>query len=221
MMESTVLNTGTIIIIRLLVTVITDKGLTVTLILGGMTIITDGIIHMTDQLIIITITTMKATTMIRIIMRNTMIGTTDSIDTGTMGGSITNKTTGWAIKVDTRTRDGLVMKPMIIAGIHTHSVNITRGVTGAIRKGDTLETTQRKLIMIDTILTRQVEMIVPVDTHRVVVTQKLVVLPAIGTSLLLDEILIHIHSSSVYCIFQRDTAFILRKIFAVTLTLLD
>ena len=32
MMENTALNTGAIIIIRLLVTVITDKGLTVTLI---------------------------------------------------------------------------------------------------------------------------------------------------------------------------------------------
>ena len=186
------------------------------------TIITHGIIHMTDQLIIITITTMKATTMIRIIMKTTMIGTTDISDIGTMGGIITDKTTGGAIKVDTRTRDGLMMKFMIIAGIHTHSVNITRGMTGAIRKDDTIiETIQRKLIMIDTILTRRVEMIVPVDTHRVVVTKIVIVLPAIGTSLLLDEILIHAHSSSVYCIFQRDTAFILRKNFAVTLTLLD
>ena len=64
-------------------------------------------------------------------------------------------------------------------------------------------------------------MIVPVDTHKVVVTKMVMVLPTIGTSLLLDEILIHVHSSSVYCIFQKDTAFILRKIFAVTLTLLD
>ena len=155
MMESTVLNTGTIIIIRLLVTVITDKGLTVTLILGGMTIITDGIIHMTDQLIIITITTMKATTMIRIIMRNTMIGTTDSIDTGTMRGIITDKTTGTAIELNTRIQDGLMMKPTIIAGIRSPLVNNTRGVTVAIREDDTIiETIQRKPIMVDTILTR-------------------------------------------------------------------
>ena len=156
-MESTALNTGTITIIILPVTVITDKGLTVTLILGGMTtdtIITDRIIHMRGQIITITITTMKATTMIRIIMKSTMIGTTDISDTRTMGGIITDKTTGGATMVDTRTRDGLVMKPMIIAGIRTHSVNNTRGMTGAIRKGDTIETIQQKLIMIGTIRTR-------------------------------------------------------------------
>ena len=118
------------------------------------TIITDGIIQMTDQLITITITTMKATTVIRIIMKNTMISTTDISDTGTMGGIITDKTTGGAIKVDTRTRDGLMMKFMIIAGIHTHSVNNMRGMTGTIRKGDTIETIQQKLIMIGTIRTR-------------------------------------------------------------------
>ena len=182
------------------------------------TIITDGIIHMTDQLITITITIMKATTMIRIIMKNTMISTTDSINTGTMGGIITDKTTGGAIMVDTRTRDGLMMKPMIIAGIRTLLVNSMRGVTGAIRKDDTIiETIQRKLIMIDTILTRRVEMIVPVDTHRVVVTKIVIVLPAIGTSLLLDKILLHLHSSSVYCILSGLVSRIVHLYYAKSL----
>ena len=185
------------------------------------TIITQRIIHMTDQLITITITIMKATTMIRIIMKNTTITTTDSIDTGTMGGIITDKTTGGAIKVDTRTQDGLMMKPMIIAGIRTHSVNNTRGVTGTIRKDDTIiETIQKKLIMIGTIRTRRVQMIVPVDCHRVVVTKIVMVLSAIGTSLHLDKIMIqYTFKQCLLYLSEGYGIYITQNIFAVTLTL--